>query len=66
MVVISYAPRTISTVGPRGGACPHSRVQGYLAHKKQRAPRTTVGLCLGPFGGPGGGGGSYVMSEAPL
>ena len=36
-------------------------VQGYLAHMKQRPP--AVGLCLGSYGSPWGGGG---MSEVPL
>ena len=39
-------------------------LQGYLARKKPHPPRTllqdpTVGLCVGPYGGPRGGGGSY-------
>ena len=43
-------------------------IQGYLNHKKQQPPRTahlqdpTVGLCLGPYGGPG----KVLMSEVPL
>ena len=40
-------------------------VQGYLAHKKQHPPQDpTVGLCLGPYGGPRGG--LFLMSEVPL
>ena len=32
-------------------------VQGYLAHQKFPPPKDpTVGLCLGPYGGPGRGG----------
>ena len=28
-------------------------VQGYLAHEKRRPPKDpSVGLCLGPYGGP--------------
>ena len=40
----------------RGRSLAH--LQGFLAHKKQPHPSTlpTVGLCLGPYGGPGGGG----------
>ena len=35
-------------------------IQGYLAHKKQRPPwDPTVGLCLGPYGGPRWGAVSY-------
>ena len=32
--------------------------QGYLAHKKAPPSDPTVALCLGPYGGPRGGGGS--------
>jgi len=31
-------------------------VEGYLAHKKQRPPRTLQQDCLGPYGGPREGG----------
>jgi len=42
------------------------KIQGYLAHTKQRPPSTpTVGLCLGPYGGPAGGL-LFLMSEVPL
>jgi len=40
-------------------------VQGYLDHEKQRPPQDpTVGIGLGPYGGPGGG--LFVMSEVRL
>ena len=48
---------------------PYARVThvlGYFAHNKLRflgAP--TVGLCLGPYGGPREGG-LFLMSEVPL
>ena len=32
-----------------------ARLQGYLAHKKLPPPRTLLGLCIGPYGGPWGG-----------
>ena len=31
-------------------------LQGYLAQKKLRPQDPTVGMCLGPYGGPRGGG----------
>ena len=37
--------RRICSAGP-------SRIQGYLAHKKQRPP--AVDICLGPYGGSRG------------
>ena len=39
------------------------RVQGYLAHKEHPPP--TVGLYLGSYGVPRGGG-LFLMSEVPL
>ena len=42
------------------------KLQGYLAHKKQPPPEDpTAGLCLGPYGGPIGGG-QFLVSEVPL
>ena len=47
--------RSCAAVGRPGGL--RITVQGYLAHKKYPPPRTlTVGLCLGPYGGPTGRG----------
>ena len=40
-------------------------IQGYLAHEKQRPQRTLQYDYVGSFGGPGGGG-LFLMSEAPL
>ena len=41
-------------------------LQAYLAHKRQPLPwDPTVGLCLGPYGGPGEVGVSYER-DAPL
>ena len=40
-------------------------LQGYLAHKKTPPRRTLLGLSLGPFDGPRGGG-RFLMSEIPL
>jgi len=48
--------------------CPpprHGTLQGYLAHKKHPPQDPTVGLCLGPHGGPRWGG-RFLMSEVPL
>ena len=41
------------------------QVRGNLAHKTNNLPwDPTVGLCLGPYGGLGGG--PFLMSEVPL
>ena len=52
------------------GTLPHPRVgrgvQGYLAHNKHPPPRTTVGLYLGSYGGPGGGGAVSYKKGSPL
>ena len=37
---------------------------GYLTYKKMHPPRT-VGLCLGPYAGPEGGG-LFLVSHVPL
>ena len=40
-------------------------LQGYLAHKKLFPQDPTVGLCPGPYSGPGGGG-QFLMIDLPL
>ena len=51
-------PRQCGQRGVCGGATAPLHVQGYLANKKPPPRRTVqyVGLCLGPYESPRGGG----------
>jgi hypothetical protein len=72
----THTPKRKSALLPTWPAYVHPRrpeaaseqdLQGYLAHKKQRPPQlpTVVGTCLGPYTGPGGGGGLSYERGSP-
>ena len=53
----SSQPQHTSCLHLRHSALNGPRLQGYLAHIKKNHPSDpTVALCLGPYGGPRGGG----------
>ena len=61
----THETRGTGHVHPRGIHCANKaseQLQGYLAHKKQTP---TAALCLGPYGGPGGGGGLLLAARYP-
>ena len=44
-----------------------SGIQGYLAHKKNATPKDpTVGICVGPYGVPRGGGAVSFERGTPV